>query len=457
MNTPYPSISTAPRRSRLANTLARTFIVASATISVWFLAACDDRAAGNSDADHAAEPHATEPEDHAGHDHGDEHVGHEGEVTLTEDAIARYGIRVEPASLWLLEPTFTAPGRVAFNADAMAHVGSALDGRVVELYATLGSTVSRGDPLLVVESPALGEAQSDFLAKQSAVAAMAPAVEIAKSSWERARELLEKSQGISLHDVQMREADYLTREAELRAAQAAAVAAENRLHLLGMSQEAVAALAESTEVNPRHTLHAPIGGQVVAREVTLGEIVSPDRESLLVLADLAQPWVFADVPEARLGEVAPGAKAWVALGGASDYDEPRMLEGAVTFVAPTVDPATRTASVRIETAPLGEPGALRPGMFVRVEITATPAGNAPPAPVVAIPQEAFQTIDDETVIFVPVPGEPNTFAKRAVALGEGAAGLVPVHAGLVEGERFVVAGTFLLKAELGKATAEHQH
>ena len=76
----------------------------------------------------------------------------------------------------------------------------------------------------------------------------------------------------------------------------------------------------------------PIDGQVVQREVTLGELVSPDREAL-VLADTSTLWVLADVPEARLHEIAVGAKSWVAVGTTGA----RQLRRQVAFVAPLVD------------------------------------------------------------------------------------------------------------------------
>jgi cobalt-zinc-cadmium efflux system membrane fusion protein len=60
-------------------------------------------------------------------------------------------------------------------------------------------------------------------------------------------------------------------------------------------------------------------------------------------------------------------------------------------------------------------------------------------------------------VFVPVPGEENTFTRRSVSVGRNIGGLVAVHSGLVEGEQLVVAGSFILKAELGKSTAEHAH
>lgn len=395
-----------------------------------------------------------EPAAHAegdGHDHAEEEA-HADEVVLTPDAIARYGVKVENAQLWQLRPTFTAPARVAFNTEAMAHVGSPLMGRAVQIAVRLGSTVAAGDPLVTVESPDLGEAQSDFLLKTTAALAAASPADLAKAAWDRARALYEKSEGIALSEVQKREAEYKAAVAAQHSAQAAAVAAENRLHLLGMTQAEVEALGASGEVSPRFTIRAPIAGQVVEREVTLGEIVSPDRESLLILADTSVLWILADVPEARVHQTAPGAAAWVRVTGTD-----ARFEGAIAFVSPMVDPATRTAQIRIE-VPAGHAGlVLKPGMFAQVEIVAAdPAAPDPPA-VIAVPEEAVQTVEGGPAVFVPVPAEPNTFAKRAVTVGRAVGGLVPIHAGLVEGEAFVAAGSFILKAELGKAGAEHVH
>ena len=389
-----------------------------------------------------------------GHDHGSE-AAHADEVKLTADAIARYGVKVEPAQLWRLKPTFTAPARVAFNTEAMAHVGSPLPGRAVEIKVKLGSIVKADDDLVIVESPELGEAQSDFLLKKTAAQTAQPAVDLAKTAWDRAKGLYEKSEGIALTEVQKREGEYKAAVAALRSAEASALAAENRLHLLGMKQDEVEALAASGEVNPRFTIHASIAGQVVEREITLGELVSPERESLLIIADTSILWVLADVPEARIHEVAVGATAWVKVGS---IDAPRY-EGAIAFISPMVDAATRTAQVRIEVR-RGEQGpVLKPGMFTQVEIVATPtdpAGAEPPA-VIAVPEQAVQTVEGGPALFLPVQGEENTFAKRTVTVGKSVGGLIPIYAGLVEGEQFVAAGSFILKAELGKAGAEHVH
>ena len=187
------------------------------------------------------------------------------------------------------------------------------------------------------------------------------------------------------------------------------------------------------------------------REITLGELMSPDREAIMVLADTTTLWVLADVPEATLAQVAVGAKAWVTIGSV----ESKRFEGQVAFVSPLVDPTTRTAQVRIE-VPAKEL-ALKPGMFAQVEIVAADGDAGEPQAVVAVPDESVQTVEGGPAVFVPVPGEPNTYAKRAVTVGRSVGGLVPIHSGLVDGEPFVVAGSFILKAELGKGSAAHEH
>ncbi len=318
----------------------------------------------------------------------------------------------------------------------------------------LGDAVKRGDALLIVESPELGEAQADYFQKRIAAQTAAAPVDLAKVAWDRAKGLFEQSQGISLTEVQKREAEYKAAVAAQRAAEAAVVGSENRLHLLGMSQASVEDLARTGEIAPRYTVHAPIDGQVVEREVTLGELVSPDREALMVLADTSTLWVLADVPEARLHEVAPGAKAWIMMGSAAG----RRFEGQVAFIAPLVDAGTRTAQVRIEVPAAASGGLmLKPGMFAQVEVVATDPANPEPVPTVAVPDEAVQTVEGGPAVFVPVKGEPNTYAKRAVTVGPSVGGLVPILAGLVEGEEFVITGTFILKAELGKGSAAHEH
>src|SRR3954465_2338721 len=119
------------------------------------------------------------------HDHD---KGHDDEVKLTTEAVKKYAARDEPVRRRQLKPTFVAPARVSFNANAMAHVGSAVKGRVAELKGQGGDAVKKGDVLLIVESPERGEAQSEFIQKRGAATAAAPLVDSTRSAYERAKE-----------------------------------------------------------------------------------------------------------------------------------------------------------------------------------------------------------------------------------------------------------------------------
>jgi cobalt-zinc-cadmium efflux system membrane fusion protein len=394
--------------------------------------------------DHDAEHGDEHEHGQEGHDHDDAHVD---EVKLTPAAIAQYGVTTGPAKKTSLARLFIAPARVAFNADAMAHVGSSVTGRVSELKVKLGDDVKQGDVLLIVDSPELGEAQSDYLLKRTTVETARTSVQPAKDAYDRARQLLDQSQGIALAEVQRREAEWRSAEGNLRAAEAATTAAENKLHLYGMSHDAIDTLVRTGEIVPRYSVVAPIGGQVIEREVTLGELVNPDRDALLILADLRTVWVIADVAEARVADARKGSLARIrsaALGN-------RTLDGTVTYVASALDPNTRSARVRVE---LTDPtGTLRPGMFAQATILPADDGEA----VLAIPEEAVQTVQGGPAVFVPVEGEPNTFGKRPVKIGPPIGGMVQVVQGLNEGDALVVSGSFILKAELGKAGAAHEH
>jgi cobalt-zinc-cadmium efflux system membrane fusion protein len=74
-----------------------------------------------------------------------------------------------------------------------------------------------------------------------------------------------------------------------------------------------------------------------------------------------------------------------------------------------------------------------------------------------VPEGAVQTVEGEPAVFVPHASEANTFQKRQVGVGPSVNGMVPVFAGLKEGEKYVAAGSFILKAEIGKEGAAHEH
>ena len=387
---------------------------------------------------HEHEPATTQPDKHDDHAH---------EVKLTPEAVQRYGIRVETVTAQPLRPVFTAPARIEFNAEQMAHVGAVVRGRVTEMKARLGDAVKKGDELIVLESTDLAEAQSEYLQRRAAVAVAESAVEPQKASYERAKKLYDQNQGIALGELQKREAELKAAEGAVLTAKAAAVSAVNRLVLMGMTGAQIDELEKSGTLDPKTVIRSPIDGHVVEREITLGELVTPEKEALLVVANVQTLWVLADVPEARLPQIGTGTSAQVQVTALPD----KTFEGKVSYIAAALDPHTRTAAVRVEAA---NDGSLRPGMFASVQLTGT-AGAESRA--LAVREGAVQTIEGQPSVFVPVAGEANTFAPQPVKAGPPVNGMIPILAGLKEGDQVVMRGAFILKAELGKGEAGHGH
>ena len=404
----------------------------------------------------AADPAAAEKPE-AGHDHaaggqGHDHAAeggeaHSDEATLTPEAIAQNGIRVAPVGKQAMGDALNVPGRISYNLEEMAHIGTPVQGRVAEVRVKLGDTVGKGDVLLVIDSPALGEAQSDYLQKRTQVEVAQSAVEVAQTAADRAKRLLE-GKGIALGEYQRREGEHKSALGALKSAKSALTAAENTLHLYGVSEDEIRQLASSGDVNPRYTVRAPIDGQVVEREVTLGEVVGPDRDALLKLADMKVLWVLADVPENRVQRVALHAPATVTVEALSGQSFP----GTVAYIAPELNKETRTVQVRIE---IGNVGArISPGMFAQVGMVIDRAEGQDAADVLAVPEAAVQMFEGGPTVFVAVPDEPNTFASRPVKVGVSNGKMIPVLSGLKEGENIVVEGAFLVKAEIAKGEME---
>jgi cobalt-zinc-cadmium efflux system membrane fusion protein len=394
------------------------------------------------DHDHGHDPVAGHGEPHG---EGEAHVD---EVRLTSEAIEKNGVRVERAGVRELSEILVVPARVDFDRERVAHVGAGVRGRVTEVKVKVGDRVEARGELLVVESPELGEAQAEYMQRRTGVAVASAAIEPLKVAFERAKGLHEKNEGIALAEVQRREAEYRAAVGAREVAEAALASGANKLRLMGMDGTAIEEMVRGGEVRPVYVVRSPIAGRVVEREVTLGELVSPDREALLVVADTSRVWVLADVPDGRLAGIREGAEARVTFPSMRG----ETVVGRVSQVSASVDPATRTARVRVEVA--NDHGRLRPGMFGRAEIATGEGGSGA---VVAVADAAVLTVEGGPAVFVPVEGEPNTFARRGVKVGEAVGGMVPILSGLKDGEPYVAGGAFILKAELGKASAAHEH
>ena len=400
---------------------------------------------------HSEHDHADSHEGHADNGHeGDDHGGHSDEVTLTEEAIKVFKLKIETARRKKLIPKITAPARVTFNADRLAHVGSSVSGRVRDIRYRIGDRVQEGDVLLVVDSPELGKLQSEFLQSRIGAQVAEISVEVAKVEYERAQKLID-GKGISQAQFLEAEGKFKVAKGSLLTAKSTVQALESRLKIFDITTAQVEDLIKTEQIVLDYNIVAPLSGEIITRKATLGEVVKPDDHALMVIADLATVWVIASVPELKTPVVEVGAMAYYTAGFIGGED----LPGKVSYIAPALDERTRTGQVRIEIPNTKK--VLRPGMFGTVMINETKDDTDGIPELLSVPESAVFTVEGGPAIFVPSEDEKNTFEKRAVTLGPAIDGNVTVLSGLEEGERYVAKGGFILKAELGKEGVAHEH
>ncbi len=202
----------------------------------------------------------------------------------------------------------------------------------------------------------------------------------------------------------------------------------------------VLAVVESSESLVSYELKTLIDGVVIEKHLTLGEAAGRD-EPAFVVADLSTVWVELSLYQKDFGRVRPGLGVRVqAVAGGMAAD------GEVSYVAPAIDPETRTATARVV---LQNPERVwRPGMFV----TARALDSTPAA--VLVPSDAVHLLEGQRIVFVETA---SGFVPRVVVLGREGTSHLEIAAGLDAGERVATGNTFLLKAELGKSSAEHGH
>jgi cobalt-zinc-cadmium efflux system membrane fusion protein len=201
----------------------------------------------------------------------------------------------------------------------------------------------------------------------------------------------------------------------------------------------VLAVVES-ETLATFELKAAFDGVVIDRHVVPGEAVSRETPAFIV-ADLSSVWVDVHVYQSALAELRIGQPVRIVAPGGLG-----QAEGTISYIAPVVDQATRSARARIVLA--NPAGTWRPGLFVNVTVL-TPVD----APVV-VPTEAIHRLDGATVVFVV---DHDRFTPRPVTVGRTGRTRAAIVAGLAPGERYAEAGSFLVTAELAKSDAGHEH
>ncbi|MEE2986173.1 MAG: efflux RND transporter periplasmic adaptor subunit [Nitrospinota bacterium] len=436
----------------------------------------------------------------------------EARAELPEEAIKNTGITIKTAGPAKLKNLLKLSGGIGLNEEKVVHIVPRLDGVVKRVFKDLGDQVSIGEVIAILESRELADAKINYLSatkqtnlvradldretkvfkntkrmldllgqeleleevyrqledlligqsRESLIPAYAK-LNLAKSVYMREENLFEK--GISS------ESEYLLALEEYKSAEARYVAlrekiaydgdwvirektkvleveqlnlttATQKLFALGLTPEEVDELPEQVEhVFTQYELRSSSKGTIIKKHLATGEAVKKD-DNIFLLADLSDVWVNIAIPAKDLKHVKLGQKVIVS-------DENLAIEaiGKLTYLGSIIEEKTRTVTGRVVIS--NQEFKWRPGTFVTLELVLEERTVS-----LAVPTKAIQTIRDWSVVFVKYG---NFFEARPLELGANDGHWVEVLRGLTKGELYVAQNSFVVKAEIEKSSAVHEH
>ncbi|RFP08192.1 MULTISPECIES: efflux RND transporter periplasmic adaptor subunit [unclassified Duganella] len=370
---------------------------------------------------------AAAPAEQAAPEHGGHADAQPEKIALDDIQAKAAGVALAVAAPARISVAITLPGEIRFNEDRTAHVVPKLAGVVTSVRAELGQNVKQGQVLAVIASSGLSEQRSELLSAQRRLA-------LAGTTFERERRLWQ--------DKISAEQDYLQAQQALSEAEIAVRNARQKLSAIGAGAgTGTTAAAAGAELN-RLELRAPFDGVVMEKHLALGEALKEDA-AVFTISDLSGVWAEIAVPPKDLALVRVGETVVVK---ASAFDA--QASGKITYVGSLLGEQTRTAKARVALA--NPDRAWRPGLFVSVDVL---SGQADAAAVTVL-ADAIQTVEDKPVVFVKVAGG---FRAQPVLPGRSDGKRTEILKGLAAGAQYAAAGSFVLKAELGKDSAEHAH
>jgi membrane fusion protein, heavy metal efflux system len=361
---------------------------------------------------------------------GSETEHHDAHVQLSDRQVEAGNFSIQDVGHNALSKRITVSGAIVPSGDHIARVSVRLLGTVAELRKRLGDPVQEGEIVAVIESREVADAKSQYLAARLAF-------DLQETLFTRSRSLFDSKV--------LSENDYLRARTAFEDVRIKLEVARQKLFALSLTEDQIAALPQQPVATLRlQELRAPISGRIAERRVDLGSLVGREGQEseLFVIVDLKVVWAELAVPAADLNSVSEGQSIVLKLG-----NQVEPIPATIMFVSPLLDKDTRLARAvaSVDNSSL----VLRPGSFVTAEIPLRTTSVS-----VTVPKTALQTIKDDVVVFVRTA---QGFEPRRITTGRDDHQSIEVVFGLSGGERIATNNTFILKAELGKSDAQHQH
>ena len=330
-------------------------------------------------------------------------------------------VRTEKVVVSSFRRSVETTGTVAFDQNRSTPVLAPMSGPVTRVLVEVGAAVKAGDPLAIVSSP-------DFASAMSALRRSAATARNAERIAELDRQLF-KNDAIARRDLEQAETDAVGAAADRDSA-------VQQLRSLGVDEKTIEEIRQNRPVaNPGGVIRSPLGGTVVEKLVSPGQLLAAGTTPCFTVADLSRVWVMASVFEADLPFVRVGDPAEVRTGAGQ-----APLPARVSNIAALVDPNTRAIAVRLDVPNTGQ--LLKRDLYVRVTIHSSAESRGVMVPVSAVLR------DEDNLPFVFTAAPDGTFARHRVQTGARVGERQEITSGLSAGDSVVVeGGLFLSTAE----------
>ncbi len=349
----------------------------------------------------------------------------EAVVELSAEAQRRMGVMVTPAEEVPLAIALQVTGSVQANDSRLGHVRPLARGRVADVLVRVGDHVASGQALATFDNIEAGELISQYNTARAELGRLRAQLATLTRQVERSRKLVDIGAAPQKeYEASLGEQHQL--EESIRGQESTLAGMDARLRRFGVTDPT------SFDRPAATAIRAPFSGVVTKVNAAPGEVVDSGAE-LFTVADISRVYVQAQVYEKDLGRVQRGQPASIRVDA---YPDERFA-GRIVSVGDTIDPQTRTATVRCEVA--NPKSLLKLDMFATVDLPTTVSKNA-----LVVPSDALQTLEGRTVVFV--KSTPSQFVARIVERGRTAGTVTEIVRGLKAGEPVVTSGAFQVKS-----------
>lgn len=339
----------------------------------------------------------------------------EGRVTMLDSSIKSSGLELLKVEPMMFENALELKGELKFPDNFESFITPKASGTLVKTYSTIGDKVSQGDLLATVQS-------QDLIRLNAERSIAMDTLQFSRKKMEQERTLFQKRVSPEI--------DYINAQREFEDAQIRANELNSLIRSYGGSG------------NGTIEVRAAMSGTILQVLGAVGSNVTP-ASPLFKIANTSQLLAVVNVPADKLNEINPDNKVTVKPQTQTGTEE---ALGRIKYISDVIDPKTRTAQVFIE---ISNQFKWRSGQLITAQIFEKQTMKQ-----MVVREDALQTFRDWDVVFIRVG---NDFEARPLELGDKFNGYVEVKSGLKAGQVYAAGNSYLLKAELGKSGATHDH